>query len=228
MFESTLKNNKCTFCFSCPFCHNVLTLSRDPRSKCWIYLCQFCYWNTKEINMKEERAEILQDNLFKLSNLREGENRIYTTAYTFFKESNIAIDMEHQFMRYTHTRRPSMRASIEDSGDRDKKQLKKLNEGLESMVKHTSLEEDSEEYTNNEHKYPHALPLLTKKVRRCPECNKHLTNIYRAVVSNEPTLEVMHKELKVIQCQRLPGVEGKVKVKFLKNCQVGDRQYRTG
>lgn len=35
--------------------------------------------------MKEERAEILQDNLFKLSNLREGENKIYNTALTFFK-----------------------------------------------------------------------------------------------------------------------------------------------
>lgn len=91
MYESTIKNSKCTFCFACPYCQNVLTLSRDPKSKYWIYYCQFCYWNTKEINMKEERAEILQDNLFKLSSLRDTENRIYNTAFTFFKETNNSI-----------------------------------------------------------------------------------------------------------------------------------------
>lgn len=72
IYQNNIKSSKCTFCFSCPYCQNVLTLARDPKSKCWIYLCQFCYWNTKEINMKEERAEILQDNLFKLSSLRDG------------------------------------------------------------------------------------------------------------------------------------------------------------
>lgn len=41
--------------------------------------------------MKEERAEILQDNLFKLSSLRDTENRIYNTAFTFFKETNNSI-----------------------------------------------------------------------------------------------------------------------------------------
>jgi hypothetical protein len=41
--------------------------------------------------MKEERPEILQDNLFKLASLRDGENRIYNTALTLFKETNISI-----------------------------------------------------------------------------------------------------------------------------------------
>lgn len=36
----------------------------------------------------------------------------------------------------------------------------------------------------------------------------------------------MHKELKVIQCQRLPAMQGKVQVKFLKNCLVEDKQYK--
>ena len=185
MYETNIKNNRCTFCFSCPFCENILSLTRDPRSKCWIYLCQFCYWNSKEINMKEDRPEILQENLTKLRALKDSETRLYSTAYTYFKESCIALDMENQFLRYTHTRRPSIRASIEESGTRDQKQLEKLNDGLEKMVKHTSLDEDSEEYVNNDHKYPQALPLQAKKVRRCPECSRHLTNIYRAVVSNE-------------------------------------------
>lgn len=41
--------------------------------------------------MKEERAEILQDNLFKLSSLRDYENKIYNTAQSYFKETNISI-----------------------------------------------------------------------------------------------------------------------------------------
>jgi hypothetical protein len=36
------------------------------------------------------------------------------------------------------------------------------------MIKHTSLDEDSEEYVGQENKFPQALPLLTKKTRRCP------------------------------------------------------------
>lgn len=56
MSDSSTKNSKCAFCFSCPYCHSVLTLTKDPKTRYWIYLCQFCYWNTKEINMKEERA----------------------------------------------------------------------------------------------------------------------------------------------------------------------------
>lgn len=47
---------------------------------------------------------------------------------------------------------------------------------------------------------------------------KPVTNIYKTVVATEPTIELMHKDLKVIQCQRLPAIDGKVKVKFLKNC----------
>lgn len=68
-----------------------------------------------------------------------------------------------------------------------------MNENIESIIKHTSLEEDSEEYTGTENKYPHALALLPKKTRKCPECAKALTNIYRPVVSNEPNIELMHK-----------------------------------
>jgi hypothetical protein len=45
-------------------------------------------------------------------------------------------------------------------------------------------------------------------------------------VSGEPNIELMHKELKVIQCQRLPAVEGKVRIKFLKNCVMGEKHYK--
>lgn len=111
--DSISKSSKCSFCFACPYCQNVLSLSKDPRSKNWIYLCQFCYWNTKEINMKEERAEILQDNLFKLASLREAEQRIYAQAYNFFKDNNQKVETENQSYKYTHTKRPSIRGSID-------------------------------------------------------------------------------------------------------------------
>jgi uncharacterized protein with PIN domain len=92
--------------------------------------------------------------------------------------------MENQSLKYTHNKRPSIRSSMEESHLKDKQQLKKINEGIENIIKHTSLDEDSEEYVGNESKYPQALPLITKKTRRCPECSKPLTNIYRPVVSN--------------------------------------------
>jgi hypothetical protein len=63
--------------------------------------------------MKEERAEVLQDNLFKLTGLREYENRIYNVSQSFFKENNIAIEMENQTYKYTNNRRASIRSSME-------------------------------------------------------------------------------------------------------------------
>jgi hypothetical protein len=36
----------------------------------------------------------------------------------------------------------------------------------------------------------------------------------------------MHKELKIIQCQRLAPIEGKVKIKFLKNCKIDEKVYK--
>lgn len=38
----------------------------------------------------------------------------------------------------------------------------------------------------------------------------------------------MNKELKIIQCQRLPAVEGKVKIKFLKSCLMEEKQRKIG
>ena len=99
---------------------------------------------------------------------------------------------------------------------------------MNSLIKHVGLEEDEEEYTGTEQKYPQALPLLTKKTRRCPECSKPMTNIYRPLVSGEPSVELMHKDLKVIQCQRLPPVDGKVKIKFLKNCIFNEKKRKVG
>lgn len=97
--------------------------------------------------------------------------------------------MENQSAKYTYNKRPSsIKSSLEESSAKDKQQLKKINGVLETLVKHAGLEEDSEEYTAVEQKYPQALPLLTKKIRRCPECTKPLTNIYKPLLSNEYTI----------------------------------------
>jgi hypothetical protein len=76
--------------------------------------------------------------------------------------------MENQSYKYTHNKRPSIRSSLEESSVKDKQQLKKINEVLDTVVKHVGLDDDNEEYTAVEQKYPQALPLLTKKTRRCP------------------------------------------------------------
>lgn len=136
--------------------------------------------------------------------------------------------MENQSYKYTHNKRPSIRSSLEESSVKDKQQLKKINEVLDTVVKHVGLDDDNEEYTAVEQKYPQALPLLTKKTRRCPECSKPVTNIYRPLVSGEPSVELMHKDLKVLQCQRLPAIDGKVKLKFLKNCVFQEKKYKIG
>ena len=47
-------------------------------------------------------------------------------------------------------------------------------------------------------------------------------------MSGEPSVELMNKELKIIQCQRLPAVEGKVKIKFLKSCLMEEKQRKIG
>ncbi len=94
--------------------------------------------------MIAERAEILQDNLVKLSSLRDCENKIYSTCQAFFKETNIAIEMENQSYRYTFNKRPSIRSWLEESSAKDEQQLKKINEAIENMVKHVGLLEDSE------------------------------------------------------------------------------------
>lgn len=36
----------------------------------------------------------------------------------------------------------------------------------------------------------------------------------------------MHKDLKIIQAQRLAPVDGKVRIKFLKNCLVNEKPYK--
>lgn len=38
----------------------------------------------------------------------------------------------------------------------------------------------------------------------------------------------MHKDWKVLQCQRLPAIDGKVKLKFLKSCLFQDKKYKIG
>jgi len=38
----------------------------------------------------------------------------------------------------------------------------------------------------------------------------------------------MHKELKVIQAQRLAPVDGKVRIKFLKACLLNEKAYKQG
>lgn len=96
--------------------------------------------------------------------------------------------MENQSYKYTHNKRPSIRSSLEESSAKDKQQLRKINEAIETLVKHVGLEEDNEEYTGSEQKYPQALPLLTKKTRKCPECMKPVTNIYKTVVASEPSI----------------------------------------
>lgn len=36
----------------------------------------------------------------------------------------------------------------------------------------------------------------------------------------------MHKDLKVIQSQRLAPIDGKVRIKFLKNCILNETPYK--
>jgi hypothetical protein len=49
--------------------------------------------------------------------------------------------MENQSFKYTHNKRPSIRSSMEESNSRDRQQLKKINEGIDNLIKHTSLDE---------------------------------------------------------------------------------------
>lgn len=58
----------------------------------FILFCQFCYWSSREVSIKEQSSEALLESINKQSmNLKESENKIYNFAWTFFKESNMAI-----------------------------------------------------------------------------------------------------------------------------------------
>ena len=67
--------------------------------------------------------------------------KIYVNAHSFIKETNISVEMENQAYKYTHNKRPAIRSSLEESSMKDKQQLKKINETLEGLIKHTGLTE---------------------------------------------------------------------------------------
>ena len=55
-------------------------------------MCQFCFWSTKDIKLVEEKLEILLEKLNKYStSIKDSELKIYSYAFTFFKDSNLAI-----------------------------------------------------------------------------------------------------------------------------------------
>lgn len=226
-----MKNNKCTSCFACPYCQNILALTEDPKTKLKILLCQFCYWNSKEINMKEEKFEVLLENVSKLSNkLREQDLKIYSLAHALFKESNLSLEAESKAISHhvtPHKKNPSSKNYVEESNFKNKEQIDKLSKSADLLIRRTTLEEESEEYVGNENKCPQAITLLNKKVRRCPNpnCNKPFTNLYRPSRSTEPKIELMYKELKILQAQRLPPADNLLKIKFLRKATLFGKEY---
>lgn len=60
-------------------------------------LCQFCYWNTREINVAEDKTDDLFQTLNKLSaTIKESESKIYNASQGYFKEVLTIVDYERQ------------------------------------------------------------------------------------------------------------------------------------
>lgn len=90
----------------------------------------------------------------------------------------------------------------------------------ESLVKRTGLDDVSTDF-NGDLKVPQNLPLLAKKTRRCPNCKKPLTTNFKTRTGEQKT-ELLYKDLKVLQCQRKPAVDGKVKIKCLRDLTLNE------
>lgn len=84
-----------------------------------------------------------------------------------------------------------------------------------------SLDEDVEDF-DGDIKVPQNLPLLAKKTRRCPNCKKPLTTTFKTRTGEQKT-ELMYKELKMIQCQRKPPVDGVAKIKCLRDMVIDEK-----
>lgn len=76
--------------------------------------------------------------------------------------------------------------------------------------------DDAPEEYDGEIRMPQNLPLQAKKTRRCPTCKKPLTTSFKSR-TGEYKIELMYKELRVLQCQIIPPVDNKVKIKCLKD-----------
>lgn len=137
-------------------------------------------------------------------------------------------DYEKQVAKYTATSssgtnnpvgKKTYKRSQEESLQDTKKQIERT---CDNLVKRVGLEDVCEDY-EGEMKVPQNLPLLAKKVRRCPECKKPLTTTFRNK-SGEQKVELMFKDVKILQCQRLPAQDGKVFVKYLRDLSINDEE----
>lgn len=78
-------------------------------------MCQFCCWSTKDIKLVEEKLDVLLEKLNKYSsNIKDSELKIYNYAYTYFKQANLAIELENQAAKI-HGKKPLMPFIEDDS-----------------------------------------------------------------------------------------------------------------
>jgi hypothetical protein len=62
----------------------------------------------------------------------------------------------------------------------------------EQLIKRVGLNDQSQEFDYQE-QYPENLPLLAKKIRKCPFCKKPLTTLYRTNKPIDQKSDLVHK-----------------------------------
>lgn len=88
--------------------------------------------------------------------------------------------MENQSSKFFASSKKPSKLTNEESTS---KQQAQRNDKFDS-IKRTSLQEPFEDY-HVEIKYPQGLPLIAKKIRKCPDCKKPLTAVYRTRVDDK-------------------------------------------
>lgn len=127
------------------------------------------------------------------------------------------VDHENQVAKYSNNTRKIYKKNQEESLLDTKNQIEKT---CESLIRRSGLEDPVEEF-DGDMKVPQNLPLLAKKTRRCPNCKKPLTTTFKNRTGEQKT-ELMYKDLKMIQCQRKPSIDGKVKIKCLRDMVINE------
>ena len=149
----------------------------------------------------------------------------------------MAVELENQTYKIFNNTKKSVLNFVEDDSIL-KQKAEKGDKNPDTIIKRTSLDEPSDEF-HVEFKYPQGLPLIARKIRKCPDCKKPLTTVYRGrpeennrnpaeqrTRHGEQKIELMHKDIKILLCQYITLTSNKAKVKLLKDATIEGEKYK--
>ena len=149
--------------------------------------------------MADDKPEELLKTMEKLSRgIKDSELRSYQSCQKYFRDRVTEAERARDFSKKQQQRVSTV--SLDSKLGSSRLLVD------EEPLKTSGLLDDSVEEERKDKPMPKGLPLVSRKTRRCFDCNKLLTKSFRTF-RNEHKVELGHSEPKVLQCQKCPPTE---------------------